>query len=1052
MAQPEAKPEAPRSTAKLEKLSSITQEAQAKWQEIKAFEVDAPDQGAKRARETYVATFPYPYMNGALHIGHAFTLLKCEFAVGFQRLLGKKCLFPFGFHCTGVPIKVGADKLKAEFGKFGNPPVFPTDDVKTDVTQHSKVEQKTGGLKYQYEILKASNIPEAEIPSFQNAEYWLKYFPPIAIRDLMNLGLKIDWRRSFITTDANPFYDSFVKWQFEVLYELNKIKFGKRYTIFSAKDDQPCMDHDRKSGEGLGSTEYTGVKLRLLQLPACLKALEGKNVFLVAATLRPETMYGQTNCWIGPEIPYIAFQAKNDEVFITTSRAARNMAHQELTPVFGKVEQLAAFTGKDIMGLPLSGPLILNSKPIYTLPMMTIKANKGTGVVTSVPSDSPDDYAALVDLKNKKPLRDMYHITDEMVNVEPIPIIKTGEFGELSAVEAYKRFKIQSQNDADKLAEAKDQVYKAGFYDGVFLVGAFKGEKVSVAKTKLQNQMVSDSQAFLYQEPEGLIVSRSGDECVVALCDQWYIVYGEEEWKQLAIEALKGLNCFDGQTKLQFEQTLDWLHEHACSRTYGLGTQMPDCFKSKEKWLIESLSDSTIYMAYYTVASKLQGIDNLDGSKPNSIGITAEQMTKSAWDFVFLGKEYAKSCPVPKEKLEVLRNEFLYFYPLDLRVSGKDLIRNHLTYFLYNHVAIFPKELWPRAVRANGHLMVDGQKMSKSLGNFISVAEAIQTFSADGTRLAMADAGDSLEDANFERASANAGLLRLYTQLEWIGDVYASLSKYRTGPMDTFPDRVFVSEINEAIRVTKSHFEALNFREALKSGFFELQTSRDRYLQLEPSPHRDLLMYFVEVQLVMLSPICPHFAEHSWQLIGKDSSILDARWPQQRPVDNVILVAAKYLDELLHDLRGRITKFTSAKKGVPAKVATKAVLYVSPRYPVWQHIIMTKLAALVDSGTKVLPDVKELAKLFKDEETLKPVMAKVMPYLGFIKKEYEANGRRVLSTTLPFDEIAVLKENLQYITKSLKLATVEIKDVAEASDVPKAREESLPLNPYAAFA
>jgi hypothetical protein len=40
-------------------------------------------------------------------------------------------------------------------------------------------------------------------------------------------------------------------------------------------------------------------------------------------------------------------------------------------------------------------------------------------------------------------------------------------------------------------------------------------------------------------------------------------VYGEEEWKQLAIEALKGLNCFDGQTKLQLEQTLDWLHERA---------------------------------------------------------------------------------------------------------------------------------------------------------------------------------------------------------------------------------------------------------------------------------------------------------------------------------------------------------------------------------------------------------------------------------------------------------------------------------------------------------
>ena len=38
---------------------------------------------------------------------------------------------------------------------------------------------------------------------------------------------------------------------------------------------------------------------------------------------------------------------------------------------------------------------------VYALPMMTIKENKGTGVVTSVPSDAPDDYAALVDIQNK---------------------------------------------------------------------------------------------------------------------------------------------------------------------------------------------------------------------------------------------------------------------------------------------------------------------------------------------------------------------------------------------------------------------------------------------------------------------------------------------------------------------------------------------------------------------------------------------------------------------------------------------------------------------------
>ena len=53
-----------------------------------------------------MVTFPYPYMNGQLHLGHTFTISKCEFSVGFQRLKGKKCLFPFGFHVTGMPIKV----------------------------------------------------------------------------------------------------------------------------------------------------------------------------------------------------------------------------------------------------------------------------------------------------------------------------------------------------------------------------------------------------------------------------------------------------------------------------------------------------------------------------------------------------------------------------------------------------------------------------------------------------------------------------------------------------------------------------------------------------------------------------------------------------------------------------------------------------------------------------------------------------------------------------------------------------------------------------------
>jgi leucyl-tRNA synthetase len=109
------------------------------------------------------------------------------------------------------------------------------------------------------------------------------------------LGTRVDWRRSFMTTPANPYYDSFVRWQMNKLYALGKIKFGERYTIYSPKDGQPCMDHDRADGEGIGPQEYTGVKMEVVEWSAVAqKALErklgGRKVFLVAATLRPETM------------------------------------------------------------------------------------------------------------------------------------------------------------------------------------------------------------------------------------------------------------------------------------------------------------------------------------------------------------------------------------------------------------------------------------------------------------------------------------------------------------------------------------------------------------------------------------------------------------------------------------------------------------------------------------------------------------------------------------------------------------------------------------------
>ena len=109
-----------------------------------------------------------------------------------------------------------------------------------------------------------------------------------------------------------------------------------------------------------------------------ISSLAGQPVFLVAATLRPETMYGQTNCWVQPDMDYVAFRTVKGDIFICTERSSFNMAHQGFTAEFGKIEYLLSLKGQDIMGLPLKAPLT-SYDIIYTLPMLTIKDSKGQG-------------------------------------------------------------------------------------------------------------------------------------------------------------------------------------------------------------------------------------------------------------------------------------------------------------------------------------------------------------------------------------------------------------------------------------------------------------------------------------------------------------------------------------------------------------------------------------------------------------------------------------------------------------------------------------------------
>ena len=128
--------------------------------------------------------------------------------------------------------------------------------------------------------------------------------------------------------------------------------------------------------------------------------------------------------------------------------------------------------------------------------------------------------------------------------------------------------------------------------------------------------------------------------------------------------------------------------------------------------MIESLSDSTIYNAYYAVSYLLQG--SRDGKTLGPLGIQPQQLTDAVWDYIFRKKPYdATRMPIAEPLLEKLRGEFEYWYPVSMRSSGKDLITNHLTYMIFNHVAIWKDhpDKWPESFRANGHLLLNNEKV-----------------------------------------------------------------------------------------------------------------------------------------------------------------------------------------------------------------------------------------------------------------------------------------------------------------------------------------------------
>lgn len=715
------------------------------------------------------------------------------------------------------------------------------------------------------------------------------------------------------------------------------------------------------------------------------------------------------------------------------------------------VKQVLTFTGQDLVGAALKAPLTPHEK-IYVLPMLSVLTTKGTGVVTSVPSDSPDDYTAFRELKNKPDFRKKFGVTDEMVlPFEVINIINIPGLGDCAAQTVVDAMKIKSPNDRALLDKAKEEVYQKGFYEGSLIVGPYKGRKVEEVKAIIKGELVAAGLALNYAEPGGEVISRSGDECVVALIDQWYLDYGEKAWLELAKQCAAHLNTYGPESRQLMDIGLSWMNKWACSRSFGLGTRLP----WDETFLIESLSDSTIYMAYYTICHLLH--KDLYGHELGEANIPAAQMTDAVWDYILQGKALPEGATtIPQATLDKLRGEFTYWYPVDLRVSGKDLINNHLLFWIYNHVALFEEKFWPQGYRLNGHVLLNKMKMAKSTGNFITLQQGVERFSADGMRFALADAGDGVTDANFTTETADGALLKLYTQIEWIEEMLALLPTMRKGEFN-FMDQVFASQIAQAIELTDKAFGNMEYKEGVKVGYFDLQTAKDTYQDVcklqGTDTHADLIMRFIRAQVLLLTPICPHWSDYIWmRLLKEPKSVMHARWPvSETPVDPLKLKQQTYLDVVVHDWRVRMDSHMKPKKG-PAQPAPKNMLVVVARqYPAWQATAIRVTEKLYRANNNTFPEQAALLEALRAEKLADKDLKNAMAHSRAMAAEHVTAGDSVFALTHAWDELALLKETSTYISRSMNIPEVIIAYCDDARVSDDKRTTSVPGKPAVYF-
>ncbi len=933
---------------------------QKKWEENKLFEVSEDSK-----KDKFFMTIPYPYISGSLHIGHARVVTEADVFSRYQRMEGKNVLYPIAFHISGTPV-------------LGISLAIKNSDKKKIALYKGYVERY---VKDKKEIEKILN-------SFEDPQSIVDFFIPKMIEEFKTLGLSVDWRRSY--TSGSKEHQALVEWQFKKYKEQNYLVQGKYPILFSKTLNNAVGEDDISDGDTdpVELQEFTGIKFKF------------EDGYLVAATLRPETMFGQTNMWVHPDVEYVKARV-DKEIWFVSKECTEKLKYQD-----HKVEIIKKVPGKYFIGKTCFAPFAERDVPI--LPSIHCDPEIGTGIVTCVPSDAPYDYISLKELWDSKEMCEKYGLDYEKIKmIELIPIIKSDGYGKFPGKEICEKRNITKLSQEKELQGATQEIYKAGFHTGKLLdnCGEYKGMRVVDAKEKMKQKLIENKKAILFYEPSRKAVSRDGGEIIVAILDnQWFLDFNAKGWKKEAKQCLDKIELWPEKYRKQFEDVFDWLDKRPCARMRGLGTKLP----FDNKWVIESLSDSTIYMSLYPIAHLI-----------NENKIKKEQMSLEFFEYVMnsknSAKEVAKSTKINEKLLEKMNAEWNYWYPFDQRHTFQAHLSNHLSFMIFAHVACFKKKDWPKRISFHGMVISEGDKMSKSKGNVVTLVDINEKYGADAFRAFMCNSTSVESTFNWDSDKVEMmkkNLVGLFNLIKSIEENKADSDSYKKYSS-------FVSKTEKAIKKATETISKMDLRAYSNVVLYDMVNNYKKVKALASEKElKSINSYIVKNWIKLLAPLVPHMAEELWAISNK-GFVSVAKWPKYE--EKLIDESLEKIEDVVDTLRQDILKIKELAK---IEKVSNVKIFVSPEWK-W------KALEIVKKECEGKPDFGRAMKALMQNEEMKKHGKEIQNFLKAVMSRFGE-----LQDLEKFDEVAVIKE----VSSSLEKEFGKIEIIkAEESKETKAR-------------